>query len=253
MSLVFRGARRIWAVWSGAGCGAGGFTGIVDNLALVVEKVWVDVGSLLAISRRLFSMVCLTTRPGCAPAEGGAGGGKALFPRTPLPRTPVRRVRQGVALPDPPLSERGAPFLLRLHGSVRIAGPIRGCRQIDRGQVSQAGQAKLLEEGRGGGVENGPTHTLEATGFADQLAGQQGPQRAATIDPADGLDLRPGYRLAVGDNGQHLQSGAGEAPAGLDAKKTSDDPRRLRGAHELGQFAVALMIWSVLNWMASVA
>jgi len=42
---------RVRAVWSGTGCGAGGFTGIVDNLALVVENVWVDVGSLPAISR----------------------------------------------------------------------------------------------------------------------------------------------------------------------------------------------------------
>lgn len=60
MSLVFRGTRRIRVVWSGAGCGADGFTGIVDNLALVVENVWVDVRSLLAISRRLFLMICLT-------------------------------------------------------------------------------------------------------------------------------------------------------------------------------------------------
>lgn len=111
MSLVFRGVRRIGAVWSGTGCGADDFTGIVDNLALVVENVWVDVGSLLAVSRRLFRMVRLVPhtisdcrcwivggaalairwfrrrrqpRPGCAPAEGRGGCGKALLPRTHL-------------------------------------------------------------------------------------------------------------------------------------------------------------------------
>ncbi len=74
---------RVRAVWSGTGCGADGFTGIVDNLALVVENVWVDVGSLPAISRPDrgvrpgYASTEASASPAASEAAGGSMGGRS--------------------------------------------------------------------------------------------------------------------------------------------------------------------------------
>ena len=65
-----------------------------------------------------------------------------------------------------------------------------------------------------------------SAGFLDQAAQHQRAHHAVAVDPADGRDAGPADRLPVGDHGQGLQRGLGEA----DLLPVADEPLDQRGA-----------------------
>ena len=70
----------------------------------------------------------------------------------------------------------------------------------------------MLEKGVGGAQGHRPARGAAAAAQPHQPQLQQHVQRApAGLDAANGLDLGPGHRLMIGDDGQRLLRGLGQA------------------------------------------
>jgi hypothetical protein len=68
-----------------------------------------------------------------------------------------------------------------------------------------------VQELGGDAVEGGLAWRVFASNLLNQLAGKQLAHGVAAVHPAQGVNLRLGDGLFVGDNGERLQRGAGEA------------------------------------------
>ena len=86
-----------------------------------------------------------------------------------------------------------------------------GEQVLDRRQLIEAVEAEPLQEGVGGGVEDGlarargPPHRGDVAPVLEQA------DHPVDVDPAEGGDLGPGHRLLVGHDGQGLEGGGRQA------------------------------------------
>ncbi len=76
---------------------------------------------------------------------------------------------------------------------------------LERGQVLQAVEPEANQELARGAVEERLPHHLLAPGDADQAVIEQRLEHARGRDAAQLLDLGPGDRLAIGDDGERLE------------------------------------------------
>ncbi len=79
------------------------------------------------------------------------------------------------------------------------------------GEVIDAVDSEVLEEGIGGLVEEGAAGEFGAAADADEVAVEEFLDHAVAGDAADGFDGGFGDGLAVGDDGEGFHGGAGES------------------------------------------
>ncbi len=93
-----------------------------------------------------------------------------------------------------------------------------------RRQAAQVAQVEELEELLRGAVQQRPARLVALADDLDQVPLEQRLDDRAAVHPADVLDLGPGHRLAVGDDRQRLERGAGE-PLRLDLEEAAHELR----------------------------
>src|SRR6185503_12144305 len=105
-------------------------------------------------------------------------------------------------------------------------------RQLVRARkLLEMSQREVLEEKRGGAVQQRPPQAFRPTNDVDETALVQGLEHAADVHAADFLDLRPPDGLTVGDDGERLQRGRGE-PLGTRRELRAFDCFGVLGARE---------------------
>src|SRR5207253_7965756 len=93
----------------------------------------------------------------------------------------------------------------------------RAYRQIafpqffDIGQFLQIAQTEVIEKKLRGLVQQRPSRNFRSTANFDEPAFHQCLQNPIDGDAADGLDIRAGDRLAIGDDGERFECGRGQA------------------------------------------
>lgn len=95
-------------------------------------------------------------------------------------------------------------------------------QEVEGLQIGEGFETEVLEEGGGGAVEEGAPGEFAAPDGAHQGEFQEGSQGMVGGDAADRFDFGAADGLAVGDDGQRLQCGAGEALRRFGLQQGSD-------------------------------
>src|SRR5499427_4077033 len=174
-----------------------------------------------------------------------AGSAWAPGSRRTTPLTVTRPAARSASAPRRELSPAWARILLRRIGgrsalrdahdgiTVDVSGRL-GDRELalDLGQVGEVAQAEGDEEVARGLVEEGPAWRVLATGDADHPAVEEIVEHRVRVHPAHGVDVGTRHRLTIGDDGEGLESGAGEARARPAPRQLHEPRRHLRPRDE---------------------
>ncbi len=82
-----------------------------------------------------------------------------------------------------------------------------------RQKLAQVAQTKVLQKGTGGGVERRAAGPVGSARYLDQTSLHESADCVATVHSADRLNLGAGDRLAVGNDGEHLEEAGRESIA----------------------------------------